>query len=180
MSLPPGTYNPLPKWWCTCKKCGPEGKQLSNSTWYRHNPGGKSAQLWQRAREEIQGCPNPSPPPRLSAKRKRRLEAMEDAYHKRVSKRVAGPSSVCASPDHNIRASTERYRRKYASRVFGLRQIMLVDAGRPQRQLNWTVLLVPSSPRTTFPLRPPQLPRITPNTITPNRNSRLLPPGSKI
>ena len=129
MSLPPGTYNPPPKWFCTCEKCGPNGKQLSNSTWYRHNPGGKFAKLMQRVREEIQMFPNPLPP-RPSTRRKRRLEATEDA--ERISKRVAGSSSVRRSPDHIICASTERYRRKYISREFGLRLIILMDVRRPQ------------------------------------------------
>ena len=103
-----GIYKPLPDWFCTCKKCGPDGKQLKRVKWYVHNPGGKFAIRMQRTPEEIQMLPNP-PPPRPTTKRKRRPGEAADTDHTHISKRVAGSSSVRTSSDHNICASTERY-----------------------------------------------------------------------
>ena len=132
MSLPLSTYDAAPNWFCTCQKCGSEGKQLTRSDWYRHNPGGKITKLAQRTQEEIARWPNPAPP-RPSTRRKRRHEEALDADQTHISKRVAGPSTVRTSPDYNICASIERYQRKYASRVFALRWEMLMDTRRPQK-----------------------------------------------
>ncbi|KAF9650492.1 hypothetical protein BDM02DRAFT_1382290 [Thelephora ganbajun] len=92
MPLPPGEYQEVPDYLCTCKKCGPRGgKVLPRATWYSHNPGGKKAKLPELSQEQIDLILS-LPPPRYSKRRKWRLE--EAMNHPRTSKQVAGSGAV--------------------------------------------------------------------------------------
>ena len=102
MSLPPGNYTPVPKYLCTCRKCGSNGKVLARATWYNHNPGGKKAKPLEFSQDQVDFIRS-LPPPNFSERRKRRVEETElapDRMH--TPKRAAGSSSVRTISDHNI------------------------------------------------------------------------------
>ena len=92
------------KWACTCEKCkthSPDGKVVSERTWYRHNPGGRKATYGVLTNEQaqavdriaaVQGVPRPG-----NKVRKRRhveIEEVEATLHQ-ISKRATGSVS-CA------------------------------------------------------------------------------------
>ena len=94
------------KWTCTCRLCGANGKTLSRSRWYRHNPGGVRQQHRALA-GEVEPL-RPAPVPRDRVHKRRRIEIQqdedkdEDPLH--ISMQASGSSSVrtvavCASKE---------------------------------------------------------------------------------
>jgi hypothetical protein len=78
---------------CTCRKCGTNGKVLSRTKWYRHNPGGKKAKLPGLSNEEIASVMRLHTPPSPGTNlRKRHHDEVE--VEAPISKRVAGSSLV--------------------------------------------------------------------------------------
>ena len=70
MSLPPGNYTPVPKYLCTCRKCGSSGKVLARMTWYNHSPGGKKAKPLEFSQDQVDFIRS-LPPPTFSERRQR-------------------------------------------------------------------------------------------------------------
>ena len=68
---------------CTCQKCGPDGKYITKSTWYRHNPGGVKGAISDRVDRELEGILALCRPASEKQKRPRHQEdqEVEDSPH---------------------------------------------------------------------------------------------------
>ena len=89
--MSPPLVSPLntPDWFCTCRKCGTNGKVLARTKWYRHNPGGKKAKYPGLSNKEIKSFMRINPPARPGTNaQKRQLdkEDEEDEEPPRISK----------------------------------------------------------------------------------------------
>jgi hypothetical protein len=109
--MPPPPVNPKnpPDWFCTCRKCGSNGKVLSKATWYRHNPSGKKAKYEVLSNKEMESIARISalPTPVFKARKRRFHEDVE--VEDPISKRVAGSGSVRITSIQNICAPNEQY-----------------------------------------------------------------------
>jgi hypothetical protein len=174
MSLPPGGYEDVSGYYCTCEKyrCGsrgPRGTLLPRTTWYNHNSGGKTAKIPELSQEQIAAI-LARPTPTYSKRRKRRLEVEGVAGPSRTSKRLARSNSVRAMSDQDICTFVQRYSRKRRLRVPAPVRETLMDVKRPQNSPVLSVLqLHPSLSSVSIHL-------LLSRTIVPTRNPLLLQP----
>ena len=128
---PQSMAKPKPRLQCHCEVC--QGKLVSSSTWYSHNPGGRKrlcAPLPQEIVDVILKQPETGLNPLI---RKRRFDGDEDEVH--TSKRAAGSSSVCIiSCPHGICALKGLYSRSCAPSVFVLVWKTLAGMRRTQKR----------------------------------------------